>query len=118
MLELQQVYFALLPNTQSLGVMVHFCNVSLGVHVSHHAAGMCFQLASLHESASCGEWPCAQRRFFAMPDRVISHHCLGLSSLFLVLGWGTDWEDLRVLSAFPQILDFTRFVRQSQVHKR
>ena len=26
----------------------------------------------------------------------------------LVLGWGTAWEDLRVLSAFPQILVFTR----------
>ena len=42
LLELQQVYFALIPNTQSLGVMLHFCSVSLGVHVSHHAAGMCF----------------------------------------------------------------------------
>ena len=37
---------------------------------------------------------------------------------WLVLGWGTAWEDLRVLSAFPQILHNTRSAWQSQIHKR
>ena len=44
LVELQQVYFVLLPDTQSLGVIEHFCNVSLGVHVSQHAAGVHFPI--------------------------------------------------------------------------
>ena len=46
-LELQQVYFDLIPNTQSLGVMLHFCTISLGIRVSHHAAGMLLRISKV-----------------------------------------------------------------------
>ena len=42
-MEIQQVHFALMLNTQSLDVISQECSVSLGIHVSHHAAGMSFR---------------------------------------------------------------------------
>ena len=46
-LELQQLCFDLIPHRQSLGFMLHFCIISLGIRVSHHAAGMLLRISKV-----------------------------------------------------------------------
>ena len=46
LVEIQQVYFALILKIQSLGVISQECSVSLGIHVSHHAVGMSFRFTT------------------------------------------------------------------------
>ena len=61
-MEIQREYFASVLNTQSLGVILQECSVSLGIHVSHHAAGMPFRHSV---SVSCKkEIKTGQKRVF------------------------------------------------------
>ena len=77
-LELQRVYFALLPNTQSLGVIVHVCNVTLGGHASHHADGMSFQLLSPQggggDYGPCGKMAHTKSKSSSHLGAILSEH--------------------------------------------